>query len=348
MESTKPVLLITGVNGYIASWTAFKALETGKFKVRGSMRNKDDEKKVKLLKDALGDKFDDLELVNVDFSKEDQIKDALDGATYVFHMASPVPPNNPKNEDEVVKPAVECTEAIMRACVGSSVKKLIITSSIVCISDCSKGDIEVDESNWAEVNKNTTAYIKSKILADKASWDFMKNLPEKDKTFEMSTINPGFVVGPLLTRSTGASSTNIVNVLTGKFSMLPQIYMSIVDVRNVAEAHLKAIDAKSNERYALAADTWKFSRIGRTISEEFKQYGYKVAQKDMCKCMAWMVKFFMKDMKEIYDAWNVRCHVKNDKAKKELGIDFIDPKQSLIEMCYSLIDFGIVEDKRKK
>ena len=348
MESSKPILLITGVNGYIASWTAYKAIETGKFKVRGTVRNKDDEKKVQLLKDAFGDKFDELELVNVDFSKTEQVQAAVDGATYVFHMASPFPPASPKHEDEVIKPAVECTEAIMKACVGSSVKRLVNTSSCVCILDCSKGDIEVDEEHWPEITKSTSPYYKSKILAEKAGWEFMENLSEEEKTFEFSTINPGLVIGPLLTKSTGASSTIVSNLLTGKFSSLPQVYMPLVDVRDVAEAHLKALEAKTFERYALNTQTLKMSEMGKAINAEFRQYGYKVGHKDMCKSTAWMAKFFVKDMRSFYADWNVKCHVKNDKAVKELGIDFKDPKESLIEMCHSMIDHGLVRDRRKK
>lgn len=198
------------------------------------------------------------------------------------------------------------------------------------------------------ITKSTTPYVKSKILAEKAAWDFIENLSEDQKTFEFCTINPGLVSGPLLVKAGGASQEIIQNLLTKKFSSVPKIYIPMVDVRNVAEAHLKALTAKPFERYAMVENTYKFSDLGKILNEEFKPLGYKVTHKDMCKLTAWSVKWFNKDMRSFYADWDIKCHVKNDKAKSELGIDFISIKDSLIEMGYSLIDHGFVPDKRTK
>ena len=92
----------------------------------------------------------------------------------------------------------------------------------------------------------------------------------------------------------------------------------MVDVRNVADAHLKALKAKSFERYAVVEGTYKFSQLGEILQGEFEKYGYKVTHKDMCKLTAWTVKWFNKDMRSFYADWDVKCHVKNNKAKAEL------------------------------
>lgn len=115
-----------------------------------------------------------------------------------MHVASPLPAESPKDEDEVIKPAVEGTIGVLEACVGSSVKKVVITSSCVAIFDYTQGDRDVDENDWANITKNTTPYFKSKILAEKSAWEFMDNLSEEDRSFEISTINPGFVIGKRL------------------------------------------------------------------------------------------------------------------------------------------------------
>ena len=122
----------------------------------------------------------------------------------------------------------------------------------------------------------------------------------------------------------------------------------MVDVRNVAEAHLKALTSKPFERYAMVEGTYKFSELGEILNGEFKKFGYKVTHKDMCKLTAWSVKWFNKDMRSFYADWDVRCHVKNAKAKAELDITFISARDSVVEMGHSLIDHGFVEDKRKK
>lgn len=129
---------------------------------------------------------------------KDSLRNAVEGCDYVIHVASPLPAESPKDEDEVIKPAVEGTIGILEACVGTSVKKIVITGSCVSIFDYAKGERDVDENDWAEINKNTSPYFKSKIIAEKAAWDFMDNLSEDDKTFEISLVNPGLVVGKLL------------------------------------------------------------------------------------------------------------------------------------------------------
>lgn len=115
MDKEKPVLLITGINGYIGSWVTLKALESGEYQVRGTIRDKNNEKKLQPLRDALGDKFDQIELVSADLTDRDSLKNAVRGCQYVLHVASPFPPSSPKDEDEIIKPAVEGTLGIIKA-----------------------------------------------------------------------------------------------------------------------------------------------------------------------------------------------------------------------------------------
>mmetsp|Transcript_42751 Transcript_42751/g.50099 ORF Transcript_42751/g.50099 Transcript_42751/m.50099 type:complete len:283 (-) Transcript_42751:41-889(-) len=280
--------------------------------------------------------------------KPESLKEAVEGCDYVLHVASPLPAESPKDEDEVIKPAVQGTVGILEACVGSTVKKLVITSSCVAIFDYMKGERVVDENDWAEITKSTTPYFKSKILAEKEAWNFYDNLSDSDKTFELSTVNPGLVVGPLLTKAEGSSQSIVTKILTGGFPRLPVAYFPCVDVRDVADAHIKALKAESGMRYALTEDTYKMADLGRFISDEFKPYGYKVTTKELWKVAAWALSFAVADMKAFWSGWNIRVHVKNDRAKEKLGMEFISIKDSLIDMCYSLIKHGFVEDRVNK
>jgi nucleoside-diphosphate-sugar epimerase len=349
MDKDLPKLLITGINGYIGSWVTLKALECGQYKVRGTVRDKTNKKKLQPLRDALGDKFDELELFEANLTDKDSLKKAVEGCEFVLHLASPFPAESPKNEDEVIQPAVEGTIGIMEACVGSDVKRIVTTSSCAAILDYSDGNIDVDETHWPAITRTTAPYVKSKILAEKAAWEFIENLKEEEKTFEFSTVNPGLVVGPLLVKAEGASQKYISNLLTGQFPSVPKIYLPLVDVRDVADAHILALAAKPFERYALNERTILFPKIGEIINEEFKSKGYKkVSHKSMCKSTAWMAKFFSKDVKSFYADWNIKCHVKNDKAKETLGLKFRNTEDSIIEMCYSMIEHGLVPNKLKK
>jgi nucleoside-diphosphate-sugar epimerase len=348
MESDLPILLITGVNGYLGSWITLKALQTKKYRVRGTVRDHTNKAKTGPLREALGDLFDELELVSADLTDNDSIARAVQGCDYILHVASPYPNDTPKNEDDVIKPAVDGTIAVLEACLGSTVKRVVTTSSCAAINDFTNGDMEYDESHWPEIIKTTTPYIKSKILAEKASWEYMDILTEEEKTFEFSTINPGIIIGPLLVKSTGVSQTIISSLLEGKYGSCPVVYFPYVDVRDVADAHLKALEAKPFERYALNSETLKFSDVGNMIYDKFKPMGYCVTHKDMYKTTAWIAGCFSGAVGSIYADWGVKCHVKNDKARKELGIEFIPIKDSVIEMCYSMMDHKLVADKRPK
>lgn len=147
------------------------------------------------LRNVLGDKFDELELVNADLMDRDSLKNAVVGCEYVVHVASPIPIDSPKNEDDVIVPAVQGTLGMLEACVGSSVKRIIITGSCVSIFDFTKGDRDVDENDWATVNEFMTPYFKSKVIAETDAWKFFDNLTEDQKTFEMILVNPGLVLG---------------------------------------------------------------------------------------------------------------------------------------------------------
>ena len=137
--------------------------------------------------------FDELEIFSANLTDPESLREAVKGCDYVIHVASPLPAESPKDENEVIQPAVQGTVGILEAWVGSTVKKVVITSSCVAIFDYGEGEREVDESNWAEITNSTIPYFKSKILAEKEAWNFYDNL--SDKTFELSTINPGLVIG---------------------------------------------------------------------------------------------------------------------------------------------------------
>ena len=136
---------------------------------------------------------------------------AIAGSTYVVHTASPF--YFPANEDDVVKPAVEGTMAVLKACSASNVKRLVITSScaaVVCMAAEDKPDLETgfyDESSWSNPDRKEGlgGYVKSKTLAERAAWDYQKSLPE-DQRFEIVTVNPCFVMGPTLVEGSSTSS----------------------------------------------------------------------------------------------------------------------------------------------
>ncbi len=133
VESTKKKVVITGISGFLGSTVTKLFLEDGGYTVRGTVRDTKNEKKLAPLRKAFGDRFNDLELVEADLLKPESLSAAIEGCDYVVHTASPFPLANPRDENEIIRPAVEGTLAVMRACHKFKVKRVVITSSIASI-----------------------------------------------------------------------------------------------------------------------------------------------------------------------------------------------------------------------
>ena len=223
MESAKPIVVITGVSGYLGSYVCDYFLKDGSYRVRGTVRDIKNEKKIKPLRDAFGPLFDQLELVEADLLKPESLEKAIEGCTYVVHTASPFPLSAPKNEDDLIKPAVEGTLSVMRAALKNKVKRVVVTSSIASIIEHIPENTKdvYSEEDWSEV-KACGPYSKSKTLAEKAAWDFLQDLPESER-FELVVINPSFILGPTLIPGDFSSAEIISKIMKGKFPGMPVI-----------------------------------------------------------------------------------------------------------------------------
>jgi len=167
----------------------------------------------------------------------DSLTRAISGSTYVLHVASPFVVEEPRNEDELIRPALDGTRSVLRACAAAKVRRVSLTSSVVSISGCTLADKPelFDESHWSDVNlPNLAAYDKSKTLAERAAWEFVDNLPHSER-FELSVINPGFVLGPTMVKTDFASGKVINMFMQNTFPAgIPLLSLGVVDVREVA------------------------------------------------------------------------------------------------------------------
>lgn len=214
----KPIVTLTGISGYLGSLTCLEFIKDGGYRVRGTVRDKDNQEKLAPLRAAFGAHFDKLELVNADLLDEQSLITAIKGSTYVVHLASPF--FSSQDEDVLVRPAVEGTTAVMKACQLAGVRRCVVTSSCASIFNVASTDKPADgiftEAHWSNPDRpeGIDAYSKSKTLAEKAAWDFQAALPA-DKRFEVVTINPGFVMGPPLSKQSGTSIGYISSLMTG-------------------------------------------------------------------------------------------------------------------------------------
>lgn len=203
--SDSETVLVTGASGYIATHVVQQLLEAG-YKVKGTVRSLENEEKVKPLTELAGENGT-LDLVEADLLKEEGWLDAVKGCSYVLHIASPFPLDQPRNEDDVVKPAVDGTMNVLKAChEAKCVKRVVLTSSNAAVFGNSKNKTgtTVTEEDWTDLTKHVEPYQKSKTQAEKAAWEYVEGLPE-DERFELAAVNPCFVMGPALCGTPGTS-----------------------------------------------------------------------------------------------------------------------------------------------
>lgn len=341
-------VLVTGAGGFIASHIIKQLQEEG-YKVRGTLRSLEDEEKVKRLNELCPEAAHKLELVEADLTKAESWEPAVKDITYVIHVASPFPSVQPKDENEVIQPAVDGTQAILKACVqAKSVKKVVMTSSSVAVHfGQSEANKAYTEEDWMEPD-TLNAYGKSKTMAEKAAWEYVKELPDEDK-IELAVINPAYVMGPVISGSQCVSMDVIKRLMERSMMFLPKLNFSIVDVRDVATAHIKAMTTQeaSGKRFLLVNENMWMKEMAQVLAKEFKNRGYNVPTTNYPNAMLHMIGMVNKNVKAIIPQCGKVTKFDNSRMKDVLGITPCEAKDTLMDMAYSMIEGGFIKKSKK-
>jgi nucleoside-diphosphate-sugar epimerase len=346
------LILVTGATGFVGSQIVHLLLRSG-YRVRCAVRCITNEKKVRPILNLCPDSTYPVELVEADLNNHDSWDRAVRGCRYVLAVACPVPSEEPEDEKEIINPAVNGTLSILQASHKHRVKRVVLTSSIVAIcGDYSARDPPgkvYTEEDWTDVELVQDAYIKAKTLAEKAAWKFLAELPEKER-FELAVINPTSIFGPILCGELNVTGKMLKKLLARETPLLPRLNMPVVDVRDVALAHMQAmlLPQAAGKRTIVHSGTgmW-FEDVAKTLAAEFDPQGYNVPTK-LCpnfllKAMALTDSTFkfamdLNDKVQIYD---------NSRMKSVLKIKPRDAHQTFIDMAYSLIEGGFVKKENK-
>jgi dihydroflavonol-4-reductase len=266
-------VLLTGVSGYIGLHCASHLLKEG-FIVRGSVRSAAKGKEVIDSLSAASVDISRLSIVELDLTSDLGWEMAVSGCDYVMHVASPYVVANPKHEGEMITPAVDGTLRVLRASEKAKVNRVVLTSSALTMMASLKTGT-FSSNDWADTNSpHLSTYAKSKILAEKAAWDFIAHLGET-KPIQMVSINPGIVFGPPLGRDiSGQSMSMLDQMLRGKVPMVPNTACPAVDVRDVALLHVEALtnpDVVGKRIIASSSESHGFAEVAQILKEE----GYK-------------------------------------------------------------------------
>jgi len=271
-------VLVTGISGYIGQHCAAELLKKG-YAVRGSVRSLSKTDAVTNGIKTVVDPKGNLEYCELNLLKDEGWDKAMEGCDYVLHVASPYVSSEPKDENDLIKPAVEGTQRALKSAKKAGIKRVVLTSSVASmLGDINGSDINQD--SWTNVNaKNATAYLKSKTLAEKSAWDFI-NAQEGENKLELVVVNPGPVYGPTLSGNLSGESMNMFkNMITGKMPMLPKAAVNMSDVRDVAAIHVQALENEKANGKRFIVTTEK-AHAFQEMAQILKSNGYdKVSTK---------------------------------------------------------------------
>lgn len=345
-------VLVTGATGYIARHVVAQLLDAG-HTVRGTARRAEAEPVLRAdLTPHLADPsaIDRFSLVVADLGSDAGWAAAVAGCSHVCHVASPLPAGEPKNPEELIRPAVDGTLRVLRAAASAGVQRVVLTSSIAAVlyGVDRRGKV-FTEADWSNPDaKGIGTYERSKTLAERAAWEFMAS-PEAG-ALELATINPGLVLGPMIGSEASTSNESVRKLLAHELPACPDLTYAFVDVRDVAAAHVAALTAASaaGNRHICALDSHSLRDVAAILAREYRPKGYNVPTG---KLPGWGLKvaavFDKTAAMALNDLGNPQ-RVDNTRVVQLLGRPLRGLEEMTLAMAASLEQHGHVQPKAKR
>lgn len=323
-------VLVTGGSGYIASWCIVALLERG-YTVRTTVRSLDKEPAARAAIASAVDPGERLSFFAAELTRPEGWDEAVAGCEFVLHVASPLGMSMPDDPEVLIRPAREGALNVLRASAKAGVRRVVLTSSVAAAS----GSRPVsDESNWTEP-EGRDAYRQSKTYAERAAWDFVRDHPE----LELATVLPSLVIGPVLTLANLGSVQVIHRLVAGKVPGNPKLGFTLVDVRDVADLHLRAMTMPeaAGERFIAANRFLWMSEMSAVLRKGLGADAAKVPVRSLPSWALRLMSRFDRSLRQVTPNLGRSNSFSSEKAQRVLGWSPRPVEQSLVDCGASLI-----------
>ena len=336
------LILVTGASGYVGKWCVVKLLEKG-YRVRGTIRSA---AKAAQVRDTITTRLGAevaarLELVEADILADKGWTEAMSGVTAVMHVATVIRGDEPKDSSLVIRPAVEGTERLLRFAKSAGIKRIFLTSSIATVGyghGQTTGSRTYDETHFTNIEgmRWTWAYCIGKTKAEQAAWTYAKA-----NGLDLTTIHPGAIIGPALDDDASISMGMVGGLLDGSTPAVPSNGFSIVDVRDVADMHVAALEqpASAGQRYLATAEYMPFPDVAKVVQELYPDR--KIVSRTVPDWIIRLVARFGGPARQIInDIGNVKIF-DGRKGEALMGHPYITARQSIADTADSYLKLGL-------
>jgi len=337
-------VLVTGGSGYIASFCIAQLLREGA-KVRTTVRDRARDAAVRTAIGKLVQADDRLEIVVADLNADAGWREACAGCSGVLHVASPLPARNPKNDDDLVRPACDGALRVLKAARDGGVARAVMTSSTAAVAYGHGGRAQpFTEADWSDPTdrSDSSAYERSKMIAERAAWDWHAR---EGGALELVTICPGAVLGPVLGSDFSASLDIVRKLIDGSLPGLPHFGWPLVDVRDIADLHVRALRAPgaAGQRFIGAGPFYWMEDIARVLRDRVPEVANKVPKRQLPSWLVRLSSVVDPVVRERLFELDKERPVSDEKARRILGWAPRGNDDAIIDTARSLLAEGVVK-----
>jgi dihydroflavonol-4-reductase len=334
--SNQGTVLVTGGSGFIGGWCVIGLLQQG-YTVRTTVRNLAREGTVRATLGKAVDAQDRLSFYAADLMSDAGWDSATEGCDYVLHVASPLGVAEPKDPNELIVPARDGALRAVGAAIKAGVKRVVLTSSVAACHAPGDGDTISDETVWTDLgDRATNAYAQSKTIAEKAAWDL---IAKSGGATTLATVNPALVLAPVLSSDFSESIQVVQRLLSGKVPGIPRLGFNVVDARDVADLHIRAMTAPeaAGQRFIAAGQYAWMAEMATLLRARLGAEAAKVPTRKVPDFVLRLVALFDKDLGAVTPSLGKKHDYSSAKAQTLLGWRPRPWEESVVDCARSLI-----------